>query len=335
LKNAISINILVATAGHAKSILCLSLGRVDILIAKAKLAKLILSMELAGRGGWDSNRYRSRCNRKRGWGRCQSKRSRYLSKRKRDWGRSDRKRSRDLSNRSWSKVQRCRDLGKRQSFRLRSWHKRKLVWLEDLVNWEEIACIRDKSRNRCNRSGSHWYWLHKMVKDRSRGIMYNRNRKGQRKCFRKTISCFNWLSFTLSVSSLGCFTLLPCIFSNNSNCSLCFGMRSKMLGTGLRNFWSFHNRYWSNKRSSNWKLRGNRKSYSGGSWSNRNICTSNTEAIDRVSNIVHSLKNAISINILVATAGHAKSILCLSLGRVNVLITKAKLAKLILSMELT
>jgi len=207
LKNAISINILVATTGHAKSILCLSLGRVDVLIAKAKLAKLILSMELAGRGGWDSNRYRSRCNRKRGWGRCQSKRSRYLSKRKRDWGRSDRKRCRDLSNRSWSKVQRCRDLGKRQSFRLRSWHKRKLVWLEDLVNWEEIACIRDKSRNRCNRSGSHWYWLDKMVKDRSRGIMYNRNRKGQRKCFRKTISSFNWLSFTLSVSSFSCFTL--------------------------------------------------------------------------------------------------------------------------------
>merc|ERR1719245_1890451 len=123
LKNAISINILVATTGHAKSILCLSLGRVDVLIAKAKLAKFILSMELAGRGGWDSNRYRSRCNRKRGWGRCQSKRSRYLSKRKRDWGRSDRKRCRDLSNRSWGKVQRCRDLGERQSFRLRSWHK--------------------------------------------------------------------------------------------------------------------------------------------------------------------------------------------------------------------
>jgi len=112
-------------------------------------------------------------------------------------------------------------------------------------------------------------------------------------------------------------------------------MSSKMLSTGFSNFWSFHNRYWSNKRSSNWKLRGNRKSYIGGSGSNRNVCTSNTEAIDRVSDIVHSLKNAISINILVATTGHTKSILCLSLGRVNILITKAKLAKLILGMELT
>jgi len=227
-----------------------------------------------------------------------------------------------LCNRSWGKVKRSRELRKREGFRSRSRDKRKLVWLEDLVNWDKVACI--KSRDRCNRCGSHWDRVNKVVQDRSRSIMYKRNRKSQRKCLRDSISCINWLSLTL----------FPCFFRNYSNCSLSFSMSSQMLGTCFCNLRSFQNRHWCNKRSSNWNLRANREGNIGGSRSNGNICTSNTETIDRVSNVVHSLKDTISINILVTTAGNAKSILCLSLGRVDVLIAKAKLAKLILSMEL-
>jgi len=227
-----------------------------------------------------------------------------------------------LSNRSWGKVQRGRNLRKREGFRSRSRYKRKLVGLEDLVNWNKIACI--ESRDRCNRCGSYRDRVNKVVQDRSRGIMYKRNRKSQRKCLRDSISCINWLSLTL----------FPCFFRNYSNCSLSFSMSSQMLSAGFCNLRSFQNWHWCNKRCCNWNLRGNREGNIGSSRSNRNVCTSNTETIDRVSNIVHSLKNTISINILVTATGNAKSILCLSLGRVDVLIAKAELAKLILSMEL-
>merc|ERR1719150_1573911 len=217
--------------------------------------------------------------------------------RKWDRGGSDSKRCRDLSNRSWGKVQRGWDLRNRKGFRSRSRDKRKLVWLEDLVNWNEIACI--ESRDGCNRCGSY------------------RDRKSQRKCLRDSISGINRLSLTLSISCILSLTLFPCFFRNYSNCSLSLSMSSEMLSAGFCNLGSFQNWYWCNKRSSNWNLRGNRKGNIGSSGSYRNVCTSNTETIDRVRNVVDSLKNTISINILVTTAGHAKSILCLSLGRVN------------------
>jgi len=216
-------------------------------------------------------------------------------------------------------------LRKSQSLSLRGWHKRKLIRLENLVNRDKVACIGEKSRNRCNRCGSYRCRVNKVVEDWGRGIMYKRDRKGQRKGLRNSVSCINWLSLTLP----------SCVLGDCSNCSLCFLMGSKMFSTGFSNFRSFQNWYRSNKGSSNWNLRGNRKGNIGCSRSNRNVCTSNTETIDRVSNIVHSLENSISINILITASGYAKGILGLSLGRVNVLIAEAELAKLILCMELT
>jgi len=47
LENAIGINILVATAGHSKGIPGFSFGRVDVLVTKVELTKLILGVELA------------------------------------------------------------------------------------------------------------------------------------------------------------------------------------------------------------------------------------------------------------------------------------------------
>jgi len=69
---------LVAATGNSEGILGLCLGRVDVLVAKAELAKLVLCMELTGwsckRGGersW-SNKFRgnglgSKCDWLRGW----------------------------------------------------------------------------------------------------------------------------------------------------------------------------------------------------------------------------------------------------------------------------
>jgi len=111
-------------------------------------------------------------------------------------------------------------------------------------------------------------------------------------------------------------------------------MGSKMFSTSSSNFRSFQNWHRGNKRFSNGNLWGNRKGYIRDRWSNRDVGTSYTETIDRISNVVDCLKKSISINILVTATGYAKSIPGLSLGRVDVLISKAKLTKLILSMEL-
>merc|ERR1719367_1921484 len=68
-----------------------------------------------------------------------------------------------------------------------------------------------------------------------------------------------------------------------------------------------------------------------GNW---NVGSSNSESIDIISNVVDSLENSIGIHILVTSSSHSKSILSFSLGRVDVLVSKAELSKLILSMEL-
>ena len=78
------------------------------------------------------------------------------------------------------------------------------------------------------------------------------------------------------------------------------------------------------------------------SWSDRescrcsgNVCASHPEPVNVICDVVDSLDNAVGINILVAAASHTESILCLGFGRVDVLVTKTELTKLILCMELT
>jgi len=82
------------------------------------------------------------------------------------------------------------------------------------------------------------------------------------------------------------------------------------------------------------RKRGNRKDNIRSCRSHRDIGTSNSESVDRVRHIVHSLQYSISVHILVTTMGDTKSILGLNAGRVDILVAKAELAKLILSMEL-
>merc|ERR1712012_314623 len=81
---------------------------------------------------------------------------------------------------------------------------------------------------------------------------------------------------------------------------------------------------WGNKGGSCWS-----------SWGNWDISSSNSESIDIIRDVVDSLENSIGINILVTSSGDTKSILGFSSGRVNILVSKTELSKLILSMELT
>ena len=67
----------------------------------------------------------------------------------------------------------------------------------------------------------------------------------------------------------------------------------------------------------------------------RDVSGSNSESVYRISNVGGGLKNTISVNILVASSGDTKGILGLFSSRVLILISKAVLTKLILSMELT
>jgi hypothetical protein len=63
----------------------------------------------------------------------------------------------------------------------------------------------------------------------------------------------------------------------------------------------------------NWK-RSNWKGNSRVSSSHRDVGASNTESIDRISNIMDSLQNSIGIHILIAAMGNTKSILGLHMG---------------------
>jgi len=84
-----------------------------------------------------------------------------------------------LSKRKWGmgKVERAGALCKRKSFRDRGWYKRKLLRLENLVKWDKVACIREKSRVGYKRCGSYRCGVDKVIEDRGRGIMYKRDRK--------------------------------------------------------------------------------------------------------------------------------------------------------------
>jgi len=142
----------------------------------------------------------------------------------------------------------------------------------------------------------------------------NRNRKLKDRGKRNFIISINWLSFSLlHTVSLG-FSMSSKMFSSSSSHFRCLlrGHRCNQ-GSCSRSNWSSK----SNSLRSNW-----------------DVGSSNSESIDVISNVVDSLENSIGIHILVTSSGHSKSILSFSLGRVDVLVSKAELSKLILSMEL-
>jgi len=142
----------------------------------------------------------------------------------------------------------------------------------------------------------------------------NRDRKLKDRGKRNFIISINRLSFSLF-----------------HTVSLGFSMSSKMFSSCSSHFRCLHRGHWCNQRScsrSNWSSKSNSLR---GHW---DVGSSNSESIGVISNVVDSLENSIGINILVTSSGHSKSILSFSLGGVDVLVSKAELSKLILSMEL-
>jgi hypothetical protein len=69
-------------------------------------------------------------------------------------------------------------------------------------------------------------------------------------------------------------------------------------------------------------------------WSNWEVGGSNSESVDRVSDVVHSLSNSIGINITISSSNVSEGVLALRLGRWTSSIAVTVLAELILGMEL-
>jgi len=83
---------------------------------------------------------------------------------------------------------------------------------------------------------------------------------------------------------------------------------------------------WGNKRSN---LRGSK-----GSGANWEVGSSNSEAVDRVGNIVDGLEETVGINVLVGASGHTIGIAGLSTSRRAASMSERELSELILSVEL-
>merc|ERR1719458_1409232 len=116
------------------------------------------------------------------------------------------------------------------------------------------------------------------------------------------------------------------IGSINSSFGLSVG--SEVLSTSSCNFWGFEDGNRSHQGKS-----------SGSHWLSSchchwNVCARNPEPVDVIGDVVDCLNNAIRIHILVAAASHSEGILGLCLGRVDVLVAKAELAKFVLCMKL-
>jgi len=125
------------------------------------------------------------------------------------------------------------------------------------------------------------------------------------------------------------------LFGCCSSCSSSFGNCSKMFGTSCSNFGGFFNGNGSDKGD---HFRSNRANKGRGvedRGAYREVGGGNTETIDGVGGVVSGLQNAISVDILVAATNNTEGILGLGPGRVDVLVTKTELTKLILGMELT
>ena len=295
LENSIGIHILIASSGHSKGILGLSLGTMDVLVSKAELSKLILSMELVGRSNWSN----------RGNGSCQGERGRGCNREGgSNWDRGCSKRSR--------REDRLRSRG-------RSWDKGELFRSKHLVHRNKVVEGRSKRSSHRSWGNGGRDGVDNMVQDGGGDIVDKGNWKTKDRSCRNLIISFNGFSFSL-------------LHTGSSSSGL--SMSSKVFSSSSSNFRGLLRGNRGHQGGSSWGHRGNRESSWGSLRGHRDVGASHSESIDIISNVVHSLENSIGIHILIASSGHSKGILGLSLGTMDVLVSKAELSKLILSMEL-
>jgi len=138
-----------------------------------------------------------------------------------------------------------------------------------------------------------------------------------------------------SISGIDRLSISSFPIRTDGNFSLGFFVSSKMLGTSGGNFRSLLHRYGGDKRGRDRNFWSNGKSNCSSSGSYWDIGGGNSESVDIISSVVNCLDHIVGINILVTSSGHSKSVLGLSSGRVDVLVTEAELTQLILSVELT
>jgi len=121
----------------------------------------------------------------------------------------------------------------------------------------------------------------------------------------------------------------------SSNFSLGFLVGSKMFGTSSGNFRGLLYGYRSYEGGGDRSHGGYGEISLDQGGSNWDVGSGNSESVDIISSVVNCLDHIVGINILVTSSGHSKSVLGLSSGRVDVLVTEAELTQLILSVELT
>merc|ERR1712172_360404 len=129
--------------------------------------------------------------------------------------------------------------------------------------------------------------------------------------------------------SLASFSLSN--LSNLSNLRLGGFVSGEMFSPGSGNFRSLHYGDGGNQGGGHGNL-GQTKSSSSRGY--RDVGGGHSESVDVVSSVVDSLHHIVGINVLVAASGHSESVLCFRSGRVDVLVAKAELTELVLSVEL-
>jgi len=132
------------------------------------------------------------------------------------------------------------------------------------------------------------------------------------------------------VGSRGSDELSATALPLSTGSGLSSGMSSGMLGLSGNNFRGIYDRGGTDSGVDG----GNKGSDGGGNRGGRKVGTRHLETVDGVSDIVDSLEDAISVNLLIRSSDNTISVARLSSGRWATSITESELSKLVLSMEL-
>merc|ERR1719410_2238793 len=227
----------------------------DILVSKAELSKLILSMELVGRSNW-SNRGNGSCQGERGGG-C-------------NWDGGGGEGHRGSSKGSRSREDRLRSRG-------RSWDKGELFRSKHLVHRNKVVEGRSKRSSHRSWGNGGRDGVDNMVEDGGRDIVDKGNWKTKDRSCRNLIISFNGFSFSL-------------LHTGSSSSGL--SMSSKVFSSSSSNFRGLLRGNRGHQGGSSWGHRGNRESSWGSLRGHRDVGASHSESIDIISNVVHSLENS-------------------------------------------
>merc|ERR1712088_788004 len=174
-----------------------------------------------------------------------------------------------------------------------------------MVNHRSGDMVNQRSRDMMNqRSGD-------MVNHRGRDMVNQWcGNHGHNWSSGNTVFSFNWFSLTpfpFSTHIFGTHIFSSSSFSGSGG----FSHELEVLGTSSSNFRGLFNRAGGYERNNFRNCWGNRRNQSSSLWnlgSDWEIGSLNSESVDGVGDVIDSLNNAISIDILLATANISKSV---------------------------